>query len=420
MTIRLAPSGPVPVLATDAAYDDPGEAWDLAPTKVALDAGALASGMLPNRPLNADELNWILNQLGVRVGLHELDEVTNWTESATITGTSGNATGIGGACCAPFEAHEKLWFCPKNDENVLVSTDGGYTWAADLTVAGADFKGLANSDVDVVALYLSGANYKIGLYDPTAPGWDTSTTVIAAASGTPLGVVWDPYAAPGSGMAVYYVHGASAGANAQIFKVTTTVGTYPATVEDVSAAGLGQQIRGVACSPDVVLAYDENEVYAYSRTGDFGASIWTNPDGPTAEIAGLVWDAENGWFVLVISDGTAYTTTCYRSTDGTTWDQVGASSPLATSGTGVRSALLLARGGVTLFGAEADPGGVYVLLASPDAGETWNSFPDPMGRFGTGERTTFLAGVGNRILAGTYTGGGAYALALSMRAGPTG
>jgi len=87
MTAR--PSKTVPVLATDAAYDDPPEDWDNQPTKVEYTANELAQGVVPGKGLLAPKHNDLLNRYGQY--LSYLDDtvrtmqVRNWTSHNPIT-----------------------------------------------------------------------------------------------------------------------------------------------------------------------------------------------------------------------------------------------------------------------------------------------------------------------------------------------
>jgi hypothetical protein len=54
--------------ATDAAYAEPGEAWDTQPTKVNPSAGRRAEGFVPRAKVAADYLNYLLNAIGAWLG----------------------------------------------------------------------------------------------------------------------------------------------------------------------------------------------------------------------------------------------------------------------------------------------------------------------------------------------------------------
>lgn len=65
--------------ATDANHNDPGEGWDGQPTRVAPSAGAQQAGFLPNTPITAETLNFLLGVTGDWITYLEERPETNCT-----------------------------------------------------------------------------------------------------------------------------------------------------------------------------------------------------------------------------------------------------------------------------------------------------------------------------------------------------
>jgi hypothetical protein len=61
MAYPVAPTNPIPTVATDATYNAPGDGWDGADTKVAPSVTVETQGFIPAEPIPADFFNWLFS-----------------------------------------------------------------------------------------------------------------------------------------------------------------------------------------------------------------------------------------------------------------------------------------------------------------------------------------------------------------------
>jgi hypothetical protein len=78
----------IPVIATETdPYDAPGEAWDGAARITEMDAAVVADGFEPDAPMNAQDANWLLNNIGKHLASLAPMAVDNWSPQRSQAGT---------------------------------------------------------------------------------------------------------------------------------------------------------------------------------------------------------------------------------------------------------------------------------------------------------------------------------------------
>ena len=344
------------------------------------------------------------------VAAYSLASVLTWPEPATDIGliapTGSNAVRGMAYNRGQSSSLPRILACG-NGEEILASIDGGYTWANEYTpVAAADFIDLCdrNDNQTAGAIYVTGGTYRFARM---------------SVSGS-----WVNVAAGGAG-AISVVVGDVVGRD--YFWVGGDVGTgdgYLRRFEDDAAPAIvifdapaTTPIKFIACGPDVVLAATDTDVWRVDAPAGAAAAAVQVYDatGSPGVIVGLVYLAPYELFVLYTSDFGAGSAEIFTSPDGDTWTQVGGSGEQQLYG--VIAGSCLARGTTLISSGTKNTLGAFLHL-SDDAGATWRTIPDPIGRHnlaGPVPQTTKIRSVGPRAMCAGYVAAGNIAHALSMR-----
>lgn len=407
------PAGAVPMVASDDVYDAPGEDWDGLHTKVAPSAGEIASGAVPNTPIDAEVRNWFDDKIARRLASIDLVEATNFPEPAPTTGyLTAAGSGTGNVCeAAPgFEPGGILYSYQDTDEDVYRSDDGGYTWAVDYAgVAGANIRGVAASDASVACILDESSTYKIAVVTPTQV-W-TSQSITGAF--VIVGIAADLARLGGS--PGYYLTGEkTGGADGAVYWYPE--GDPPQTRVDMSpATSNGEPIFAIAVGHDRILFADTLSVYTLERGDTNAAKTWDVPNTLLTpyEVQSLVYDESSRLFYVFVWEGNVGSSRVYESSDGTTWTRKGAGTVLDDLNISNRRAFD-SRGSALVHPCTYN--GIERIAVSGDRGDTWSLIPDPMMRHGY--QTAVMGLAGRRLYCARYIGTGNTAFAWGLRAGP--
>lgn len=408
------PEGAVPMVASDDVYSAPGEDWDGLPTKVAPSAGEIATGAVPNTPIDAEVRNWYDDKIARRLAAIDLVEATNFPEPAPTTGyltVAGSGTGNVCEAAPGFEAGGILYSYQPTDKDVYRSNDGGYTWAVDYAgVAGANIRGVAASDASVACILDEAGTYKIAVVTPT----QTWTSQAITGAFVLVGIAAD-LARLGGDPGYWLTGEKTAGADGAVYWYPE--GDPPQTSVDMSpATSNGTPIFAIAVGHDRVLFADTRSVYTLARGDTNAAKTWDIPWTILTpyEVQSLVYDESSRLFYAFLWEGTVGSSRVYESSDGTTWTRKGAGTVLDACDLSTRRAFDT-RGSVLVHPCTYNS--LERILVSGDRGETWSLIPDPVMRHGL--QTVVMGLAGRRLYCAGHSGiTGDTAFAWGLRAGP--
>lgn len=425
MTIKKGRPAKDPiVLATDAEWSAPGELWDTAePTLRPLD-GLIATGFMPDQRIAVRHVNYLEHHTGRRLRNLDLIEVTNWPEPHPNTDAVLNGGGnLAGSMVemAPDIANTAgpgvMYYCNGGDSIKKDVLSGGYAWTNDHTDAGAIVYELAANRYNAAAVATEGGAAKI-VHKAIASGWQThgvsltdARAIVAdddlgIAEPTPESVFWLA-GISGTTPRVSRVSFGADGTSA-ISEVTYSAGVG-STRLDVIAVGGG---RGVAAN-----AAGTQNIYTWQ---DGAAALTAVSLGGTDTPRFVVWDPENLQFIMGFSNGKMW-----RSPTGlsASWTEVTANMPTGTKDYAFNGAC--SRGSLCVVPGTLNS--VSCLFVTGDAGETWDTLPDPLRRYNANAYMGPASGpapvaekvrrVGNRLVCLGYNASNKTYAAYSERTG---
>lgn len=353
------PLAPLPSWANDENINDPGQPWDVTPTKVEPGAGKRDDGFLPEENPSAQHLNQQLNELGRWVQYLSNIQVLNWSETAPVNVAFLNscealvydegslAMIVGGrADVIHLSKNYQLWDHIGPSGAAQTWTHGASKPPEDVPTHSGVYTLLGGSaSPDVITLDLGGY---------------TTHGLPGAANTSSNYSLWDRDSAQwivggsensGGDPSFWYSSHPVAG-----FTQFTLPTVNSSTVQMIAAAT--DHISGgpflVAIGEQVAPNHD----------------VWTSSDGQTwaqavptginvgQEMKSIIWNPAQAVFVLTTDDDV------YTSTNGTAW------TPVATGLGGTFPVRCLATDGAGLL-VSLNDFGPFGLRYSTDGGATW-------------------------------------------------
>lgn len=331
-------------------------------------------------------------------------EIRNWRAliNSVHAGPSpggGAPTLVKGMGCKLWHDERPLLFAA-DDEELMISYDGGRSWAADYTAAG-NIEAIAQSPIANIVGFL---NAGAGTVARTSLGSAWGAQALASCTAI-KSVDWDPYA---NEFVVTGTHSGTFG----IWKAPVVSGALTFTAFDTGNVAVSD--GHFAASEDWKLAASDTTLHRWAP-GVFTPVSTLGPQGGGVNITELRWIPGPDMFMLVAHAGGACE--IWVSADGASWTQRTSSLPVAVTFNGVLAHSSAVRG--SIFAMCGTMAGRYGILWTGDAGESWSWEPDPTALGGaTPTSGVAMVGIGDRQwLAASYDGTGNFDLAFGMRMG---
>ncbi len=409
------PIGKPALLATTENFDDVGEAWHNTELARRPADGVIATGLYkPDKPLAADYANWRDKDFSRR--LRDLDtiEIRNWSALINTVHAgptpAGTPTLVRGLGVKLWHEERPLVFMANEDE-IMISYDGGLTWAADISLGAGAGVITDYAQCDLVPSVCPALN--VACFDNAGAG-EVARTSLGSAWGSQAltsctatkGIGIDPY----SGYVI--VCGTHSGTFG-IWRAPAVSGALTFTAVDTGDTNVS--MGHVACSPTVQIAANDVNLWRWAP-GTFTPTMVAGPQGGGVNIADLHWLPEDELFILVAHAGAA--AEVWTSPDGVTWTDKSAFVPTAFDGVATHTAAT--RG--SIFAVSGQMTARNGILWTGDAGLTWNWEPDPIAKggyslSGAGGAPGRIAIGDRQWLAAAYDGSGNFDLAFGLRMG---
>jgi hypothetical protein len=424
---RGRPAGAPLVIAQDALYDQPGDAWDGEDTKLRPDVLAL-QGQIPDQRIMARHVNWLLHDVARRLRNLDMIEISNWeipvsfdfgnqSYPASMDGSGGNISG--GITAWQPSPPNLLVTAPMywvgGGTKILRSDDGGFVWSDDHTDAGSSTWDIDSNVFNVVAVATEGGAGKI-VHRNTGAGWNNVATVLddvraivadqdlAENESSPESVFWLAGINGATPSVVRWSFGAD-GTGAPT-EVEYSAGSGAVRL-DLIAVGNG---RGIAASASGVVqgicAWEDGDAAIVGQ----GSATGTSTDAARD----LLYSREDGFFFAFYDTGQVF-----RSATGLAgeWSELTANLPAGGS-----SCDFLFRGGCVKGSIIAIAGtyaGNACIFVTGDAGLTWDVLPDPLVRYQLSPQPAIerVRVAGNRFAGLGYYASGVSVAAYGLRVG---
>lgn len=399
------PKGRPVLWATDGNFSDSGKPWHTTPTKREPTAGEIAAGYYPDRRRPAVIDNWKEYDAGRRLRHLDLSEGLNFPYVRPAAGSSGNVAGQMAREQFRPNGHGRLLLANRGDD-LLVSIDGGYSWASEINVATSEWWGVRTlTNRSALAVFESGGAGRWTVLGADDLTWSGATAFTGATMARV--VVPDPYDL------CWWIGGELSGTGPGIWQLTDTEGVSGTMVEDTyhPTSGNNDPIYWIAAGPDYKLAcnYDGvggTDLYRF-QAGDANAGAPITGPFDSSEIRALLWLPEDAVFLMLShqTGGSYGRTNVAISADGETWDALANMADFETAVYGAE-----AIGSTIVVAGELE--GVPMVAVSGDAGDSWEYYPSPTDEGGDVARVHDL---GNQLAVTGYAGGGNILSAFGLR-----